>query len=375
MARFIYPAILVLAFFSSLHQIALGQLLKQVEQEFILLAENAKRCCVKVEIQIQKEIAFEVKQSDASGGKETSHVELSTVKGLNSLSGVLLDQEGHVATLGEAIPGAVRISVSLYNGERYKARVIGYSLDSNVGLLKIQEKPSVDPLPLGNSDSIRPGAIVMALGYSYNLQPSPSCAVGIVSATDRAFRFRTRNKILKNLFQASIPLHPGEMGGPIVNTSSEVVGLLLTAYTPVPTAAQRGTLGQRGCTIVMPINRLREEVAWILAQHERGSPMAKNEEGGVWLGLSADEIEDQALRNQLGIPKGGVLVSHIYPDDPAALAGIKENDVLKEWNRDLIEGIAHLRKLVEGAKAGDKVQLLVIRRGKPINLEIQLGTY
>ena len=125
----------------------------------------------------------------------------------------------------------------------------------------------------------------------------------------------------------------------------------------------------------MPSNRLRDEASRILAGYERGAHLANRGGGGVWLGLSGDDIEDLALRKQLGILEGGVLVSHIYPGDPAACAGIEENDVLKMWNQNPINGVDHLAKLLESAKVGEKVRLVVIRQGKTRKIDVQLGKY
>jgi serine protease Do len=358
--------------------LATAQMVQQLEDEFKRIAEQARACCMHVEVSRSME-ATGFRRKDGETVAEPRSFELH-----NSLSGILLDSEGHVATLGEALKGAERIWVSRFTGneiERYKADVVGFSLDSNVGLLRIRDGKPLDTLPMGDSDRIEQGGIVFGLGFTYNLGPSPSFSVGLVNATDRHFKFKNNQGGLTKLIQTSLAIHPGETGGPMINSTGEVVGLMLTSYAPpVAAAPGRGGFGglvqrTRGFTLVMPINRVKKEVEWILAKQTEGPDVSMEVREGPWLGLTAGDISDMALRKQLRIPEGGVLVSYIFPGDPAARARILENDVLKSWNDVAIQGIDHLKKLVDKTRLGDQVKLIVIREGKSLKLKLHIGKY
>jgi serine protease Do len=356
-------------------------MVRQLEDEFKRIAQQARSCCMHVEVSRSME-ATGFRRQDGETVAEPRSFALH-----NSLSGILLDNQGHVATLGEALKGADRIWVSRYDGkvvERFKADVVGFNLDSNVGLLRIREHLPTDALPIGDSDLLEQGSMVFSLGYTYNLGPSPSFSVGLVNATDRPFKFKNTEGGQTRLIQTSLSIHPGETGGPMINGAGEVVGLMLTAYSPsfgAPSA--RGGLGgliqrSRGFTLVMPINRVMKEVEWILAEQAKQDDEADvSMEVGEhpWLGLTAGDISDLALRKQLQIPEGGVLVSYIFPGDPAARAGIMENDVLMSWNDVAIKGIDHLKKLVDKTRLGDQVKLIVIRKGESLKLDLHVGKY
>ena len=114
---------------------------------------------------------------------------------------------------------------------------------------------------------------------------------------------------------------------------------------------------------------------WIIARHEKGHFASGKGQGKPWLGLQGREIMDQTLRQQINIPDGGVLVSYVYPNDPAQQAGIVKNDVLKTWNHTPIMGADHLKELIRKAKVGDKVMIMLIRKGKGQGVEIRIGSF
>jgi S1-C subfamily serine protease len=351
---------------------AFAQLLQQVEKEFIVYAATARRSCVKVNVTQKVPVRAPVPL-----GRSNRKVSMTDME--RSLSGTLLDEKGYVVTLAEALVNAVRVSVSLVGEEnslrRYKADVIGLDLESNLGLLRIQEMKPFATLPLGDSSSLAQGALVMGLGFSYDLGPSPSFSVGMVNALDRSFKFDEQKEKLNNLIQTSMALRPGEPGGPVVNTSLEVVGMLLATYPRSGVYPPSLGLGQQGVTVVMPMNLIKKKVDRILAQHREEEPLRKETQGTVWLGITAGNITDQALRKQLVIPAGGVLITDVYPGDPAALAGVCTNDVLVTWNSTAVTDLDHLKELVGHTQVGDKVRLLVIRGGEKHEVEVVVGRY
>ncbi|MBU0756095.1 MAG: S1C family serine protease [Planctomycetes bacterium] len=357
--------------------LASAQVLERLEQEFIEIASTSKSCCVKIELmRIIDESALPAPRD----GKERAprQMEVQT-----ALSGILLDEAGHVATLGEALDGVTRAWISRYTDQeevaRYKADVIGFSIDSNVGLLRIRDASALTTLPLGDSDAVKQGSIVFGLGFTYNMGQAPSFSVGMVNATDLTFRFNNNEESkAARLIQTSLPLNPGEVGGPVINASGEIVGLMLTTYAPGNTPLKlRRVLGElipsRNVTLVLPINRIKKEVEWILAKQKEGPVLSFEDGKSPWLGLTASDISDHALRKQLQIPEGGVLVQYIFPDDPAEQAGITVNDVLMQWNGVSIKSIDHLKSLVGTTQDGDQIGVVLIRAGQELKVELHIG--
>jgi len=161
----------------------------------------------------------------------------------------------------------------------------------------------------------------------------------------------------------------------MINSASKVVGLMIAPYPPSEQAYfnDRGLTSQ-GCTIILPSNRIVKEVEWILAKHDKTiTVLSKVKQREPWLGLRASEINDNALRNQLGIDEGGVLIQFVYPDDAASRAGVEPNDVLECWNNIPIKGIDHLKEMINKARVGTKIKLKVIRKSKQLILEVDLG--
>jgi len=372
--------LLLLLFLFQLSESASAQLLQEIEKEFESMATAAVRSCVKVDVVQKKDV------EDLELGADGARVKRLMIARSTSLSGFLLDNSGHVVTLGDTLDGAVRVRVTLFNKGKtrvFKADVVGFNLDYNVGLLRIRGDVDIEAPPLGDSDSIRQGALVMGAGYTYNLGPSPSCSLGTVCAVDRSFKkFHAHGDCVENLLQVSFSIHNGETGGPLINTSQQVVGLILTSYMPYCSGSPGGGggrffsgMGQEGVTVALPINRVKEEVDSILAKQDENGSVSEGENGQPWIGLTAMDFQGKALREQLKIPEGGVLVSSIYEGDPADLAGIKENDVMTVYNSVSIEGIDHLKELISGSKAGDRVALVLIRKGKEVHVEVLLGKH
>ncbi|MFH1998612.1 MAG: trypsin-like peptidase domain-containing protein [Planctomycetota bacterium] len=370
-------ALSLLGFFCALMPVGKTQILRELEQEFTSVAASAGECCVRVDV-VKRVSVNQISIRDAEEGKTKLEHNKGEMDILHSLSGILLDTQGYIVTLGDALENNSRVRVVLNHGEKqmhYKAEIIGFDLDSNVGLLKIQDPPPLKLLPLGDSNSLKQGAFVFGVGYTYNLGPSPSFSMGIVNATDRVFSLKKHQDSGRTLIQTSLTIHPGETGGALINSASEVIGVLLTSYSGADSRME-SVLGS-GYTLAIPMNTVKKEVEWIIAKHAEGSSVLStaNEKEGPWLGLTASEITDSALRNQLRLSVGGVLVSHIFPDDPAAKAGIAENDVLIKWDGVDVKGLEHLKELVGATQSGEKIALVLIRQGEKVMITLNVGEY
>lgn len=337
---------------------ASAQVLAQMEQEFMRMAELVPRSAVRVDVEMDHEVEHTILEN----GKLRTGKTIKEIQ--KSMSGTLIDAKGHVVTVGDEILSAKRVWVSFFvkgQDQRYKARTLGYSEQANLGLVRIQGDVELNPLLLGDSDGVKPGALVMGAGFTYNLGPSPSISTGMVNATDRPFVLKPEQGITGNLIQTSLTLRPGEAGGPVINSSQEVVGLLLTPYTHAMSTQGVQKISVQltmGATFVMPINLVKREVAWMLQNKTAGGGSDK-----PWLGFTGADIPD------------GVQVNYLFPGDPAERAGIKINDVVKQWDEFPIKDTNDLKKLISQARAGETVTLIIKRGGKEFKIELHVGRY
>ena len=203
-----------------------AQTMKGLEEEFIEGARKGRGACVRVEI---------LRSLPGSSKGETS-ASSSSLR-MISVSGILLSEAGEVATVGEALVGAERIWVEVGGSKeirRFKGGIVGYDLESDVGLVRILSDEPFHPLPLGDSDRLQPGALVMCMAYTWGMASSPSFNVGVVNAVKRPFKHLTpQGKTCEiHFIQTSLPLHPGETGGPVLDRSLHVVGMLFTSFPP-----------------------------------------------------------------------------------------------------------------------------------------------
>jgi len=342
----------------------------EFEEELVSLARASSPFCVRIEVVRRESCEIELLSKD--GVKRLTLCEKQTV-----LSGILLDAEGHVATLGEALKGARRVSASLCDEEGehlYKARVIGIDPTSDMGVIKLESDKLFNAPVLGDPGRLAAGSFVIGLGFPYELRPNPSLSLGIVSALQRDFTSGSRR--YRNLIETSFQLKPGESGGPLFNSAGEVVGLLLTSYPGFeqhrsdPRGAYRSI--PLGVTLAVPINVVRDEVESILERKgvakagPKGSPTP-------WLGLVAEEISDPVLRDQLKVGKAGVMVRFVYPGQPASRAGLRKYDILLKWDKTAIHGIDQLKKLVSETGIGGTIDVILIRNGAEVKKKIVVG--
>jgi len=347
-----------------------GEGLKAFEKDLVAVTHSAMPFCVKIQVLRPRR-----NQPPLRPGRETNKTPaLEAV----SLSGILLDGEGHAATLGEALKGARRVLGFIFDGKEehlYKARVVGFSDETDIGVIKLEGDGVFKAPVLAESARVPAGSLALGLGFPFDLGPGPSVSVGIVSATGRSFSFGEAR--YTNLIETSFSVRPGETGGPVVNSDGEVIGLLLTSYRGSSSWSPRGGIplsrySSAGVSLVIPAETLEEEVQRILDKQGNGAGVSGTEPA-PWLGIVAENIDNPVLREQVHLAKGGVMVWHVYASQPAALADIRRHDILVKWNGRPIQGLDHLMTMISEAGVGKRVDLVLIRKGKEIKKTIVIG--
>jgi serine protease Do len=266
-------------------------------------------------------------------------------------SGIIISPDGLILSNYHVIQGAQDIEVLLSDGKSYAATIVGSDSLADVAVIKIKDK--VNDLPVaffGNSDNLKPGDWVMAVGNPFALMSTVT--VGVVSALNR--QVESPNKY-ENFIQTDAAINPGNSGGALVNIKGEVVGINTMIYTQ--------TGGFMGIGFAVPINMARRDAEDIISKGHvvRG-----------WVGISVQDIT-QTAREALKLSgNNGALVSDVIKGQPADLAGIRTGDVVISINNNPVRDANDLRNKVAEIKPGETVPITIIRQSKEMKLSMQV---
>jgi len=268
-------------------------------------------------------------------------------------SGFIISSDGYILTNNHVIEGADEVHVRMTNGDEFEALIIGTDSASDVALIKIDAE-NLQKVKFGNSDKLKVGEWVLAIGSPFNFEYSVT--KGIISAKGRALGGNDR---YVPFIQTDVPINPGNSGGPLFNMDGEVIGINSQIYT------RSG--GFMGVSFAIPINialNVTEQLK------ENGSV----ERG--WLGVEMyppfnDDID---LAHSLGLDRAdGALIARVFAGSPAASAGILANDVLVEFNGQAIRRYSDLPPLVGLLSPGDEVPVKIIRSGEEQSIDVSIG--
>jgi S1-C subfamily serine protease len=263
-------------------------------------------------------------------------------------SGFIIRQDGYLVTNAHVVEEAERIQIQLYDGRRFAGRVIGFDNRVDLALVKI-DATALPVALLGDSNRLRVGEFVLALGHPFGLEQTVS--FGIVSRKGAPLDVAAPGF---DFIQTDAAVNPGNSGGPLVNMAGEIVGVNSMA-------ARNGTIG-----FAIPINLVKGLLPQLA---EKG----KVEWG--WLGVSISEIgEDEAPKFGLTETKG-VLIRQVVAGQPADQGGMKANDVVLAVNGTALEGPRDLQRIISSTPVGRTVKLKVWREGKPTELDVVVGAY
>ena len=272
---------------------------------------------------------------------------------VNSGSGVIISPDGYIATNNHVVSGATQIEVTLNDNKTYKAELVGADPVTDVALLKIdaQDLPAI---PFGDSDALRLGEWVLAIGSPFNLRST--ITAGIVSAKGRSLPDMSGEFKIESFIQTDAAVNPGNSGGALVNVRGELVG--------INTAIASNTGSYTGYSFAVPTSIVKKVVEDL---KEHGSVQR------AVLGISMTELT-QELASLAGM-KGdfsGVYVAELNRSGAAYKAGVREGDVLVAINGRKMKSPSEVQAAINGYKPGDNVVLLVYRDGKEIEMEALL---
>ncbi|WP_299742425.1 S1C family serine protease [uncultured Rossellomorea sp.] len=277
-------------------------------------------------------------------------------------SGVLFKKEGdsaYIITNNHVIEGASKTEVSLYDGQKTDAELIGADPLTDLAVLKIDGKYADNLLEVGDSSALRAGEQVIAIGNPLGLDLSRTVTQGIVSAVDRTIPVQTsKGESELNVIQTDAAINPGNSGGALLNSKGELIGI---------NSAKISNSGVEGLGFAIPSKDFLPVVSEIIKTGKVERP---------YIGIGMTNLSD-VPRNYLGnLPKeveSGVIVANIDDTSAAAEAGIKEGDVITELNGKAVADVADLRRqLYADLKVGDQIDLTIFRGGEEITISLTL---
>ncbi|MGO1118571.1 DegQ family serine endoprotease [Rhodovibrionaceae bacterium A322] len=265
-------------------------------------------------------------------------------------SGFLIDPDGYVVTNNHVIDGADEIEVKLSDGRSFDAELIGGDAKSDIALLKISSDEALPFVDLGNSDNLLVGDWVVAIGNPFGL--GGTLTSGIVSARGRDINFGPYD----NYIQTDAAINRGNSGGPMFNLQGDVVGVNTAIFSP--------SGGSVGIGFAIPANMVKTIVADLKddGQVDRG-----------WLGVQIQPVNDD-IAEALGLEKAmGALVVDVTADSPAESAGLKQGDVIVEFEGTAVDKMRSLPRLVAQTDPGKSADMMVWRNGEEISLPVEIG--
>jgi serine protease Do len=261
-------------------------------------------------------------------------------------SGVIINPEGYILTSNHVIESASKIDVRLSDNRQFVAKLVGQDRETDLALIKVTSEKPLPAAPMGDSDRLRPGQLVMAIGNPFVYDHTVT--VGVISALNR----KLGTTIFDNFIQTDAAINFGNSGGPLLNVKGEVIGINTLI-------SSQGT----GIGFSIPINMAKE----ILPQLMQTGKVARG-----FLGLVPQDITPE-LQTALGLSQtNGIVISSVERDTPADKAGLKRYDVIVAFDGKKVESEDQFRRYVAETPPGKKIRLQVVRDQKDLEIESEL---
>lgn len=267
-------------------------------------------------------------------------------------SGVIIDADGYIVTNNHVVQDAIKITVTLNNKREYDATIIGTDPQSDLALIKIEEK-KLPYLDWGNSDDVKIGEWVLAVGNPFNL--NSTVTAGIVSAKARNLNILGNNSSIESFIQTDAAVNQGNSGGALVNAKGELIG--------INTAIASGNGYFTGYSFAIPANMAKK----IVEDLKEYGKVRK-----AFLGVMIMEV-DNRMANEMNLEEvKGVYVSNLTTDGAAYLGGLEIGDVILSIENHPINSMSDLREIMVQHSPGDHVSIHYVRNNKKYNSSIKL---
>jgi serine protease Do len=266
-------------------------------------------------------------------------------------TGVIVSSDGTIVTNAHVVAGADEFDVTLPDGRKLEARLIGVDRETDVAALRV-EAEGLTAARFGDSDALQPGDLVVAVGTPFGL--AHSVTTGVVSAIGR---HDVGVATFEDLIQTDAAINPGNSGGPLLNLDGEVIG--------INTAIRTRSGGSDGIGFAIPSGTVER----VLAALENGGRVERG-----WLGASIQDLDADLARSFGFEGAEGALIANVLEASPAERGGLRAGDIVTRVDRASIESSRALRDTIAGLAPGHTAALTVWRDGESRELEIELGT-
>ena len=348
-------------------------ILKEMEDAFVELSEEVRPSVVEIssigtlsrrEMGDLNEMFRFFGQPGPEGGDSGEAPPRSMPQPRATASGFIYDYQGHIVTNNHVVEDATRLIVTLADGQKIEAEVIGQDPDADLAVIKIDPTGlDLDPVKLGTSHNLRVGQLAIAMGSPSGL--TGSFSYGHITGLGRESLQLPDKLRFQSFIQTDAAINLGNSGGPLCNIDGEVIGV------NVAIVFRANSIG-----FAIPVDRVKEVVPQLIATGKvvRG-----------WLGVGIEDIETAALRDRIdledymaayNLPDDiGAFVQSLAPEGPGKEAGIQEDDVIRELNGKEVLNPTDLINSVSDLKPGSVAELGLWRKGAPIRLEVTIAEF
>ncbi len=276
-------------------------------------------------------------------------------------SGVIMTADGYIITNNHVIDGASDINVTLSDRKSYKATVVGADPNTDLAVIKI-DATDLPYMMFGNSDDVKLGQWVLAVGYPLNLDVTVTA--GIVSAKSRSIGINKSDRAIESFIQTDAAVNPGNSGGALINTDGQLIGINSAIASPTGSYA--------GYSYAIPVNIVKKAVNDLIK-------FGAVQRGYIGINYIPDGASDEQ-KKAMGIKDGpGIYVTGVATDGAAKAAGIEKGDFITKINNTEINSSSELQEQVASYKPGDKISITYVRNGKEnttsLTLKNKAGNY
>jgi len=264
-------------------------------------------------------------------------------------SGIIMNPEGYVLTNNHVIEGNRTVDVYLNNGKKYEGTVVGTDPGTDIAIIKIDGHNFYSG-EFGNSDDIKPGQMVIAIGNSLGLSGGPTVTVGIISAVRR--NIPSKQGILENMIQTDAAINPGNSGGPLIDSDGRIIAI---NNVIIPYA--------QGIGFAIPINVAKDVANELISYGRVTRP---------WLGILGMDVNPTLASYYNLASDEGALIVRINEDSPAYHAGLQPGDIIVKIGENPIKSMEDLRHIIWQRKAREKVKIQILRKHQQLTGTLQL---
>ncbi len=282
-------------------------------------------------------------------------------------SGAIIDERGYIVTNYHVVANARYLEITLHDGTKYSAELVGVAPQDDLALLKIDTggRP-LKTIPFGDSSKLKVGQKVLVIGNPFGLERT--LTVGIISSLGRKLRTED-GRIIRGVIQTDAAINPGNSGGPLLDTEGRMIGVSTAIFSPVG--------ANIGIGFAIPVNRVKRVVEELMEKGYVARP---------WLGIKGQDV-DERLAPLLGLPQPGVLIAEVFPNSPAHKAGLMGGthymragnllflaggDLIVAINGRPIKTMDDLDEIMDELRVGQEITLTVIRRGRTVKKRLLL---